>query len=86
MDKKVYLQCSCYSPEHLLTFSVWDEGDIYAHVFLAPEVWYKRIWKGLKYIFGYKCCYGHFDEFILNPKDIDRFIIMLNSVKKNEKS
>lgn len=31
-------------------------------------VWYKRLWMGLKYILGYKCCYGNFEEMILTKK------------------
>lgn len=83
--KTEYLECHCHSPEHTLTFHVWDDEKppmLFVHVFLRPEPFYKRIWNGLKYIFGYQCQYGHFDEFILNPKDVDRFIEMLNSVKQ----
>lgn len=81
---KHYFECHCHSPEHLLTFTIWDDDDlsfIYAYVFLNPEPWYKRIYKGLRYIFGYQCRYGYFDEFILDPKDIDRFIEMLQQAK-----
>ena len=35
---------------------------------LVPLVWYKRLWMGIKYIFGYKCCYGNFEVMILSPK------------------
>jgi hypothetical protein len=85
MDNKHYFECHCYSPEHLLTFYHDNDDDlnlIFANVFLLPQPWYKRIWLGLKYIFGYQCRYGHFGEFVLNPEDTDRFIEMLQKAKR----
>lgn len=85
-----YFECRCSSPEHLLKFVLWksdneEDSELYAYVFLNPEPFYKRIWKGLKYIFGYSSRYGYFDEFILDPKDVDRFIILLNRYKEGLK-
>lgn len=83
-DKHAYFECHCRSPEHLLQFWM-DEEDppmLYAHVFLGEDPWWKRIWNAVKYVFGYKCRYGHFDEFLLNPKDCDRFIYLLQHYKK----
>jgi hypothetical protein len=54
-------------------------------VFLRPESFYKRIWLGIKYIFGYTCRYGYFDEFILDPKDVDRMIGLLTNYKEGLK-
>lgn len=78
-----YLECHCHSPEHTLVFH-FDENEpneLYAHVFLNPDPFFKRIWNSIKYIFGYKCRYGHFDEFILNPKDAKKLINLLERVK-----
>ena len=41
---------------------------VFVEIHLAPLVWYKRLWAGIKYIFGYKCRYGHFEEIILSSK------------------
>lgn len=85
MDKPEYFECSCHSPEH--TLRIWFDDDedypcIYASVFLDSDPWYDRIWKGLKYILGYKSRYGHFAEFLLRPEDADRMIRMLEALKK----
>lgn len=79
-----YFQCACNSPEHTLHFKIFNDEPkmLCAYVFLNTESWYKRILIGFKYIFGYKCKYGHFDEFILKNKDIDKFIEMLNEMKQ----
>lgn len=88
MDEPEYFECRCHSPEHVLR--LWleeDPGDpcIYVSVFLASEPWHRRLWIGLKYVLGYKCRYGHFDEFIIDPKDTDRMIALFERLKKAEK-
>lgn len=75
----VYVECACNSDEHTLRymFSVheWDgtpakEPEIYTSVFLNDwEPWYKRLWKATKYVFGYKCKYGHWDCTLMKPMD-----------------
>lgn len=84
MSERIYFECHCQSPEHTLHF--WMDEDnpplLNAYVFLNADPWWKRIWQGIKHVFGYKCRYGHFDEFIFNPKDCDRFIEMLQQYKR----
>lgn len=83
-----YFECSCHSPEHLLNFKLLEDkygAELCAYVFLNPEPFYKRIWLGIKYIFGYTCKYGYFDEFILDRKDVDRLINLLNKYKESLK-
>jgi hypothetical protein len=79
-----YFECACHSPEHLLQFKFFEDDPkmICAYVFLRPEPFYKRIWNGLKYIFGYTSKYGYFDEFILRNEDADRFIKLINKLKE----
>jgi len=76
--------CECSSAEHQMVLHFDDDKDLGRQVFvemhLVPLVWYKRLWLGIKYIFGYKCKYGNFEEAILSPKharqvyDIYRFL------------
>lgn len=79
-----YFECSCYSTEHTLKFIFDDDPDfpnLYVHVFLSEEPWYRRILKAIKYVFGYKCRYGHFDEFVMRHEDCDRFISIVQKYK-----
>jgi len=76
--------CECSSAEHQMVLHFDDDKDLGRQVFveihLVPLVWYKRLWHGIKYIFGYKCKYGNFEEVILSPKharqvyDLYRFL------------
>lgn len=64
--------CKCNNIEHQLIFSYFPEnnGEVYMYVHLVPENnIFKRIWKAIKYIFGYRSMYGHFDEFIFDKSD-----------------
>ena len=82
-----YFTCECHSPEHTLIFTLDRESnEIYTSVFLLepPSIW-RRIWIGIKYIFGYKCKYGHWDCFSLKQKDVYRLInLLMNLSERSE--
>ena len=88
MDKPEYFECRCSTPEHTLRFWFDDDEEfpcVYASVFLDNDPWHKRVWRGIKYILGYKCRYGHFNEFLLRPEDADRLIAILEALKNAKK-
>jgi hypothetical protein len=71
-----FYECSCQSSEHLLKFKILDDkelsSEIYLEIFLLNEKnLLKRIIRGVRYIFGHKSKYGHFDEFILKKEEVD---------------
>ena len=67
MKDRLYVQCDCQAPEHLLQFDR-DEDYVYVYVLLTTDGFFSRAWKALKYVFGYKSRYGHFDEILLNKQ------------------
>lgn len=76
--------CKCNNTEHQLIFSYFpkDCGDVYVSVHLIPEYnLFKRIWKAIKYIFGHKSKYGHFDEFIFKKSDASKLQNVVNYLK-----
>jgi len=82
--EKHFFSCQCHSPEHTLQFLFdEEENELSTSVFLGNEYmpWWKRLWIGIKYIFGYKCRYGHFDCFLLSPCDTDKFYALAKKVK-----
>jgi len=83
--------CECHSTDHQLVFlydddPAWDR--IYVHVHLSPKRgFWKRLWYGLKYAFGYRSRYGDFDEFVINPDDawnIQKIATQLKRIKARE--
>lgn len=79
-----YFECRCFSDEHTLRFALdEDHGDIFAGVFLHNwEPFYKRVWIAIKYIFGYKCRYGHWDTFMMKSEDYNRLRALLDASEK----
>lgn len=79
-----YFDCSCMSLEHTLRF-VFDTEDhfLYAEVYLnRSHGFFGRVWRAIKYVFGYKSKYGEFGEWILDERDCDRLIALLRRVKE----
>lgn len=77
--------CECHNTEHQLIFNYFDEDDtVYVSVHLVPEyrIW-KRIINAIKYIFGHRSRYGHFDEFIFQKKDAHKLAKIAKHLDKN---
>ena len=78
--KNDLLICECNSNEHQIIITKID-GKIYATIHLKKISFFKRIVHGIKYIFGYKCKYGNFEEFILTSEHIAKINTMVSDVK-----
>lgn len=78
--------CQCHNTEHQLIFSYSIELDsVYCDIHLIPEYnIFKRIWNAIKYIFGHRSKYGHFDEFIFNSEDADKLQKIVDHLKTSK--
>lgn len=69
--------CSCGSYEHQINFDYWEDSDgdknVYMTIHLAEYPFWKRLWRGLAYIFGHRSNYGDFDEVILSKEHAKSF-------------
>lgn len=77
------VECSCYSDEHLLLLHWFsdDKDEMYVSVHLKELSFWKRIKLAIKYIFGYKSKFGHFESFVWDreqvcklERNIDKFL------------
>ena len=86
LDGTEYFECQCGSPEHALVFTLdKEDNEIYTSVFLDQyRPWWHRIWVAIKYVFGYKCMYGHFDCCLMRPEDAKRLISLLDQISGPE--
>lgn len=74
MDQEFrYLECECTSPEHTLRIAR-DEDHTYITFFLEGGPWWRRLTNAVKYLFGYKCRYGHFDEIVLGEDKVRELV------------
>ena len=75
-----FLNCKCTCLEHLLRFTFDpDSGDVWVDVMLAPLVWWKRLWVGIKYILNIdtRSLPVHYEETILKTRDYDTIRLIL---------
>ena len=80
------LLCQCGDPAHQLII-FYDDAEnpaVYVSVHLVREKnFFKRLWRGLKYIFSNKrSIYGDFDEIILRPEDADKLQRAVNLLQE----
>ena len=64
--------CSCHSLEHQMSFW-YDEDEKYDNLYTEVHLrtyhnFFRRLWYGLKYAFGYKCRFGAWDEFLFDKE------------------
>lgn len=80
-----YIECDCDHAEHILRFTRYsglDELDksLTVNVYLSHYMGlFRRIWYGIKYIFGHKSRYGAFDCVLLNRKNVERLRNLCNA-------
>ncbi len=84
MERELFI-CSCENTEHQIVFSWFEDDDVknvYATIHLRKKSFWTRLKYGIKYIFGYQCRYGAFDEFIFNPSDAIKLRKVVNFLKE----
>lgn len=79
-----YFECQCGSDEHTIHFTLdVEENEIYLSVFLNQyRSFFKRAWVAVKYLFNYKCKYGHWDCVTIQNDDAERLISLLRRLEK----
>ena len=75
--------CGCGSVEHNLIYRPdRDEKEVWLYYSLNKEVWYKRIWLGIKYIFGFQSKYGMYGEMLVNEANVGEFEKIVKHIKE----
>lgn len=79
-----FLVCECNSSEHVLRYIYdKDENELYTEVNLVQHRnFLKRCLVAIKYIFGYKSKYGHFDTTIINKHEARKLGFFLRKYTK----
>ena len=75
--------CTCMCPEHnIIYIKDPDDSEVWLHFMLTKQAWYKRIWLGIKYIFGYQSRYGMYGEMLITEANVDRLEDIIQHIKK----
>lgn len=78
-----YIECACGHTDHVIRFGYFPDDDLeymrlYVHTQLPRERWYKRLWLGIRYIFGYQCKYGHWGETVLDSDGVNQLSLLIS--------
>lgn len=93
-DLQELVLCQCENAEHQLIFRAFkDDVDpwVYVSIHLCKLPFWKRLYNGVKYIFGHRSMYGDFDEIILTSdhckqlQKVVRYLAVNHSLKKGDK-
>lgn len=81
MEKK-YIECTCSSTQHVIVFW-YDSSDIISlEIQLNPSGgFFTRLIRAIKYLFGFKCKYGHWEEVLIQKKQAQEIIQILDQIK-----
>lgn len=83
-----FFECVCETDEHTMRFKLDTHYpvELYLSVFLDQyHGFFGRLWIAVKYLFGYKCKYGHWDCATIKLQDADRLIRLLERYKSLSK-
>lgn len=79
--------CKCYSINHQIIIAYEKEDEesneryAYLYIHLNKLPFFSRIKYAFKYILGYQCKYGAFDEIILAKDSVENFEKLVNFLK-----
>lgn len=88
-DEKLVLECACSSDEHTVIAKLSDDDnykEVYLAIYLTKLSFWKRLCLGVKYIFGYQCRFGAFEEVIWTDENIPEIEKILAHLSKNIQS
>jgi len=81
METKIII-CGCGDTSHHLIFTPDEEDpEVWLYYQLDLKPWYKRIFLGFKYIFGFQSKYGMYGELLINETNIDKFEEIIDHIK-----
>ena len=93
--EREFLICECESLQHLACFTFFDDNVVvddegtemnFKYVALSVHLkkfpFFKRLIRGVKYIFGHTSVYGDYDEFIIKKEDAKKFKKVVKYLEK----
>ena len=81
-----HFDCRCGSVEHTIRFNLdKEEREMYVDVYLnRGDSFWRRVYLGVRYIFGAKSQYGEWGSWVLDESDAGRMMAMCADFIENE--
>lgn len=78
-DENHYIECDCSSPNCIMRYTLNDyiEGkDYWPEIVIDFQLnryrFFKRLWLAIKYLFAYKCEFGHWDCVLMSGENVKK--------------
>lgn len=88
MVKNELIICECHSTEHTIIMSYFEEDVdfpvVYTSIHLSKLPLLQRIKYAIKYVLGYQCRYGAFEEILIGKKEVDKLQTMVDYLKSEK--
>jgi len=71
-EHSIVISCECSSKEHNIQLSYYDDPadwEMYVSFHLVRHGFFRRLWRAIKYVLGYHCRYGEWDELLIGTRD-----------------
>ena len=81
------LICECSSSEHQMIMRYFEDDKdpfVYVDIYLSKKSLWKRIKHAVRYIFGYQCAFGAFEEVVLGADHIKTLEKVVEHMKRVE--
>lgn len=84
--EKHYFECQCYSIDHTFRIDYDSETqECYINIQLTRYGnIFQRVWRAIRYIFGFTAKYGHWDVTLIRPEDKQKLIQILEQIPEPE--
>lgn len=83
--ENILFVCDCGDVTHQFVVIIDNyknsDPEVFVEVKLNPLPFWKRLIHGIKYIFGYKCRFGDFNEICLNKSHISNLEKIVETLK-----
>jgi hypothetical protein len=77
--------CACHSGEHRVEFA-YDSDMLYFTIHLTGISFWQRVSHALKYIFGYKCKYGNWDQVLLSDEQVKKLSELIHEYSYDKRN
>ena len=78
------LICDCESNEHqIIIRHDLEDNEVYLSIHLVAYGFFRRLLMAFKFLFGYRCVYGHWNSFVFKKEQAGKLREVADLIEKN---
>ncbi len=76
-ERSIIVGCACHIEEHQLRLLHLGDEEMFITFHLTRHGFFRRVWTAIRYVCGYRCRYGEWDEVVLGEEEAQGIIEFL---------